>query len=130
MIKFASDKILNFIDWLNKNYGVEKPVYITLLHGWDCLKTDNDQFACSSYSPTLSYPDQPAMVVPADTPEEFDDIPDYTLECIAHEYYHHIQFCNGKLSEESQDEDSEQETEAGKWCIKIIDEYNDFIKSV
>ena len=115
MIKTAPEYILRFIDYLNKNYPTKEDCYISFLHGEVCVEYIN----CSKCLSFAEY-DKDSKILYIPTQYPVGKTPKFLLESIAHEYYHHIQNCEGRLI----DADREfLEIEAEHNALKITEEY-------
>lgn len=113
MIKFAPDHIIDFIDWLNKEYETSEPCYITVMHGYDCIQSENGT-GWAAYYPG----DTPFIIVAGEWPEGCDET--FHYETIAHEYMHHIQHVLGKLPE---NESKRTEKEAEHFAKRTAQAY-------
>lgn len=117
MIKMAPDYLLRFIDYLNTNYPTEQDCFITFLHGEKCVEySHSDSEKCVSFAEYDKH--YRCMEVP--TQYTNDKSPRFLLESIAHEYWHHVQNCEGRLIDENRDI---LEKEAERKAIKIVDDY-------
>jgi hypothetical protein len=119
MIKYANDKISAFIGWLNENYGIKEPVYITVMHGYDSIQSDNGE-GFAAYYPA----EPPVMFVAGEAPEsvikEGVDGDEFLYEIIAHEYAHHIQNSKGELPVS---ESKKSEEYAERFAKRVVKEY-------
>jgi hypothetical protein len=115
MIKLADERIIVFIDWLNKNYGINETVLLTVLHGYDVVD-DGTNKGFAVYDP-----DNKIILISGNMPKNFIDMDigiEFFYHNIAHEYMHHIQSCTGKLN---YSEDNEEE--ADLFADKVVDIY-------
>lgn len=102
MIKFAERKMLDFVNFLNWAYPTEKDVYLTILHGHDCVEIGGE-VAWAAYGVSGGKSDPVILVAGEVSPEvmfaagksQNDDPNEILFEDMAHEYGHHIQYCRG-----------------------------------
>lgn len=131
MIKLAENRLINFIEFLNFNWPTREDVYLSVLHTYDSVQAGGER-AWAVYG--LPEGDgKPVIYIAGEVPEEvkaeYDGIDpeDIILEDLAHEYCHHIQNCEGRLSEEG---DEKEETEAEEFATKAMDMWNNSPKSM
>lgn len=97
MICFAEKGLMDFISWINAHYPAPKPVYITILHGYEMIKTEeaSDTFALAAYKPG----EKSMMYVPGNALPYAEDS-GILYGSIAYDYKHHLQFCNNEPFDE------------------------------
>ena len=118
MIRYSNAGIELFIKWINDNYAVDLPVYITILHGYDYVESEDGGSGFAVYMPSN---DKPIMMVAGEmSPKLIEDgvEADFFYECIAHEYKHHIQFINNTLNNSE-----ENEIEAEEFAKQVVEKY-------
>lgn len=125
MIKFAERKMLDFVNFLNWAYPTEKDVYLTILHGHDCVEVGGE-VAWAAYGASGGKSD-PVILIAGEVSSEValaagkgkDDGPDEILfENLAHEYGHHVQHCRS---------DAEyNEKEAERFAKEAMSKWPDF----
>lgn len=124
MIKFADEKIINFVNWLNKYYPTSQDVQFSILVGYDCVGND-DKIGFAIYGNTDDYIvifcADPQMVAKSCELSE-DDMWETALTNIAHEYRHHIQATEFNWSEEEMNSDK-AENDAEEWSDFVYKDY-------
>ena len=122
MIKLAEDRLINFVEFLNVNWPTEKDVYLSILHAYDSVDAGGER-AWAVYG-LPEGDNKPVIYIAGEVPEEIKaeydgiDPEDIILEDLAHEYCHHIQNCEGRLSAEG---DEKEEAEAAEFATKALD---------
>lgn len=92
MIKFCNDEISKFISWFNLNYAIKQDVLVSILHAHDTVCDDETNYGFAVYVPSKRI-----IMVAGELPEGNKSI----IECILHEYAHHIQnMCGRPFNEE------------------------------
>ncbi len=86
MIKISSDTIDETIRYLEENYPSDKPVYLHIAEGADCIETP-DGIGFGVFIPEAS-----SIYIAEDIPEKETAL----IETIAHEYKHFLQHCNNE----------------------------------
>lgn len=117
MILYADVITQIFIKYLNNEYAVREPVYITILHGYDSVESDNG----NGFAAYLPDKEKPIMMIAGEISEKLKEegiTQDMFLECIAHEYKHHIQFITGKL-----DYNEKNEKDAERFAKKVVEKF-------
>ncbi len=114
MIIVANKRILDFIDFLNRNYPLEEEIKVTCLHGYDAVMDDEtDGHGFAVYLPEQKYILLP-MEIPENVKEEALKDPelerDFVIHNLAHEYCHAIQDKNGDFE---------------KYGVEKLDDYAD-----
>jgi len=131
VIKLAENRLINFIEFLNVNWPTREDVYLSVLHTYDSV-WEGEERAWAVYG-VPEGDNEPVIyiagIVPEEVQEEYvgTDPKDIILEDLAHEYCHHIQYCEGRLPEE---EDEKAETEAAEFATKAIDAFLQHIKEI
>lgn len=126
MIQILDDRTQSFIDFLNKNYGTDKIVKLSVVHGYDCLTPDGEEVGFAVYSP-----DMKMIILPTDVPEDIIALGDeeftknFVIHNLAHEYAHFLQDI-GKL--EGFDDENAIENVADDFADKAVTEFNNFYK--
>lgn len=119
MIHYAPKNIENFIEFLNSNYPTTKNVYVSVMHGYDCLDCGDDRvFAAYSH-----YGDVPVIITAGSKPKGLEDEPWVLEHHIAHEYCHHRQWCDSRDFDEEEAEKFAA-TAVATWAIRC--EISDF----
>lgn len=119
MVRTAPEYILRFIDYINENIDTKEDCYITFYHGEHCV-----EYICKSCDKCLSYAeyDKNTKILYVPTQYPVGKTPKFLLESIAHEYWHHVQNCEGRLIDSNRDK---LENEAEKKAIEIVEKYLD-----
>ena len=123
MIKLADNRLTNFIEFLNVNWPTREDVYLSVLHTYDSVEAGGER-AWAVYA-VPEGEGKPVIYIAGEVPEDVQeeyigvDPKDIILEDLAHEYCHHIQYCEGRLPEE--EEDKKAEDEAAKFATKAMD---------
>ncbi|MGE4501221.1 MAG: hypothetical protein AB7C96_12805 [Hydrogenovibrio sp.] len=101
MIKFAENKMVDFVNFLNWTYPTEKDAYLTILHGHDCVEVGGEVAwaayrVCGKSVPVIFIAGEVSSgVAIAAGKGKGDDPNEILFEDLAHEYAHHIQYCRG-----------------------------------
>lgn len=100
MIRFAGqDQFGAFVEWLNSHYPAPEPVTLVVLPGYDSIADDSGAPAgWGAYTPETRVIWLPGELPPVDDAERV------ALECLAHEYVHHLQECEGRGPDEDEAE--------------------------
>jgi len=122
MIKLTNSDILGFIAFLSIKYPTPDDVYLTVLHGYDCVEAEDGTKGFAVYSPRFNNQmGKNIIMLPGEYPEEGDIFNKITvLESLAHEYFHHIQNCDVVLIKENS---KKIESDAEKFAQKVVFEY-------
>lgn len=105
MIKFISDDINNFVEYLNEKYKCDEDVYIHIIENCDTLESLSGETAYGAYVSSLDIHRWNHIYIAGLCDDESE-----ILDTIAHEYKHHIQKYGDKteFSEEDADEFSDR----------------------
>ena len=104
MIKLINDEIRAFTEYISDPKIA--PVELYVIPGFDAIQTPDREFASAVYNPKEN------RIIAAEGVSE--ELQGEVLRHIAHEYYHHIQKCNGDDFDEDEAEDF-AETMCQKW---------------
>lgn len=95
MIEILDKRTLAFVEFLNKNYGLEdkESVKLSILHGYDAVTDDESGGAgFAVYVPPMK-----VIMLPTDIPEQIANTDDeelkrdFVIHNLAHEYAHYLQ---------------------------------------
>ena len=122
MIKFAERKMLDFVNFLNWAYPTEKDVYLTILHGHDCVEVGGE-VAWAAYGVSGGKSDPVILVAGEVSPEvmfaagksQNDDPNEILFEDLAHEYGHHIQNCRSDAEYNEKEAERFAKEAMSKW---------------
>ena len=123
MIKLAENRLINFIEFLNDNWPTEEDVYLSVLHTYDSVEAGGER-AWAVYA-VPEGESKPVIYIAGEVPEDVQkeyigtEPKDIILEDLAHEYCHHIQYCEGRMPDEEDDETAE--AEATVFATKAMD---------
>jgi hypothetical protein len=95
MIKFCNDEIGNFVLWFNKHYAINQDALVSILHAHDTVCDDENDYGFAVYIPSKRL-----IMVAGELPGGNKSI----IECLLHEYAHHIQNMNGRPFDEEKAE--------------------------
>jgi len=113
MIKILNKYELEFIEFLNNKNFTDKECRLTILQGYDCIATSNDEVGFAVYKVGYKIIMLPTEVININGSTE-DDIKNMLIESLAHEYKHFLQDIN------NQDFD---EAEAEQFATNMVNEY-------
>ena len=94
MLTIANNRVLDFIDFLNKEYPIKEEVKITCLHGYDAVRDDETE----GQGFAVYLPEQKYILLPMEIPENVQEEAlkdpalerDFVIHNLAHEYAHAI----------------------------------------
>lgn len=121
MIKFAERKMLDFVNFLNWAYPTEKDVYLTVLHGHDCVEVGGEVAwaayrVCGKSVPVILVAGEVSPeVMFAAGKSQSDDPNEILFEDLAHEYGHHIQYCRGDADYNEEEAERFAKEAMSKW---------------
>ena len=121
MIRSAIDEELqSFIDFLNRRYPTERDAVVAVLPGYYRIilrnrETDEDigaGWACYDAN-------EGVLWIPGEIPDDIEELTEedkrrWRFESVAHEFVHHLQFCEGRPFDED---------EAEQRAREIVEEY-------
>lgn len=111
MIAIHSDNIDRMLLHLDRNYEVEKKVYIHIVENCDCIEAPDGSKGFGVF-----IPDEQSIYVVTDIPDTDINVP----MTIAHEYMHFLQWCDGKPYD---DEEAEQFAKKVMCEIKLLGDF-------
>lgn len=99
MIVVIPDYVDSFISFINNKHLVSEPVYLTILYGYDSIGAEDGESGFGAYNPqTKSIMIADPNVLKSSFGLSDEDAVDTTISNIAHEYFHHIQFCKNEAN--------------------------------
>lgn len=120
MIVIAPSYILRFIDFLNYKYETKHDCKIEFYNNDKCIQYKCDGKGNCDKCKSLAEYDKDTMTIHLPTQYSPDKNPSFILESLAHEFWHHVQNCEGRLIDENRDI---LEIEAERKCKEIVKNY-------